>query len=372
MDTTIDITAILVFVVAILPITGIFLAVTPYLMRKGEVFAVTVPTVSIRDPYLTKLKHRYTLFVVILTIIVTLVSTLFLLQKNEMGVLISMIAGVFFIFLGAYALMLYYRKKVGIYKIAQNWQAEHQESTAVLNEMNVPEPLSLKWNLLYIPILIVTAIAGYLGYDAMPAQIPMQVGIGGEITNWAEKTPWIIGLPVLIEAFFAACFCVAHWAIIRSKRYSDPSSPASSKYAYGMFARAQSIYLLVGGLIMTAAMIAMPFNFMGIISFMQSITLVLGAALILIVAAIVVSVVYGQGGARVFRRMQESDTLLADDDRYWKLGIFYYNPEDPSWFLPARFGIGWTCNFARPIVWVFTAGIIAVSIAFMVVIMAIA
>ena len=33
-----------------------------------------------------------------------------------------------------------------------------------------------------------------------------------------------------------------------------------------------------------------------------------------------------------------------DDDKYWVLGCFYYNPNDPSAFVQKRFGIGWTVN----------------------------
>ena len=34
-------------------------------------------------------------------------------------------------------------------------------------------------------------------------------------------------------------------------------------------------------------------------------------------------------------------------DVCWKLGIFYFNPDDPALFVEKRFGIGWTVNFAN-------------------------
>jgi uncharacterized membrane protein len=37
-----------------------------------------------------------------------------------------------------------------------------------------------------------------------------------------------------------------------------------------------------------------------------------------------------------------------DDDAYWRAGIFYVNPDDPSIWVPKRMGIGWTINFGRP------------------------
>ena len=31
----------------------------------------------------------------------------------------------------------------------------------------------------------------------------------------------------------------------------------------------------------------------------------------------------------------------------WKFGIFFYDPDNKKVFVPKRFGIGWTLNFAR-------------------------
>ncbi|MGL5316378.1 MAG: DUF5808 domain-containing protein, partial [Peptostreptococcaceae bacterium] len=33
-----------------------------------------------------------------------------------------------------------------------------------------------------------------------------------------------------------------------------------------------------------------------------------------------------------------------DDDNNWIFGMFYYNPNDPSFFVQKRFGVGWTVN----------------------------
>lgn len=38
-----------------------------------------------------------------------------------------------------------------------------------------------------------------------------------------------------------------------------------------------------------------------------------------------------------------------DEDSYWKVGLIYFNRNDPSIFVEKRFGIGWTLNFANPI-----------------------
>ena len=92
----------------------------------------------------------------------------------------------------------------------------------------------------------------------------------------------------------------------------------------------------------------------------------------IVVGSIALSVVYGQAGSRVFKRMQGDVPLLADDDEHWKLGLFYVNHDDASLFLPERFGIGWTMNFARPATWAIILGGVAVTAAFVVALVLIA
>ena len=39
-------------------------------------------------------------------------------------------------------------------------------------------------------------------------------------------------------------------------------------------------------------------------------------------------------------------------DHAWKLGIIYFNPDDPAFLVEKRFGIGWTLNFGHRWAWV--------------------
>jgi uncharacterized membrane protein len=50
-------------------------------------------------------------------------------------------------------------------------------------------------------------------------------------------------------------------------------------------------------------------------------------------------------------------------DKYWKLGLFYINRNDPALFVEKRFGIGYTLNLGHPGVWVFLAVLVGVFVA---------
>ena len=359
----------LAFTVALVPLTGIMTIVTPFLMRRGEVFAVTVPDTAAHDPYLRRLKRRYALLMATLTAVLTAVGAFGAFTGDAGLALAVLCVGMLLLCIGSYGLMLYFRSKVRSYKKEQGWQASARESVAVVGDAPVPRAVSLKWNLLYLPVIAVTLAIGAVGYAQMPDLIPQHMNFQGEVTEYMEKTPFTILAPALIVAFVAACMAFAHWTILRSKRPSNPSAPATSALAYGMFARAQSILLVAGGLALSVLGPVMELSFIGVIGLEQAGVFVVALALVIVVGSIVVSLVYGQGGSRVFSRMAASERLLADDDEHWKLGVFYYNPDDASLFLPERFGIGWTMNWARPAVWAIVLAGLVLTVAFVAAVM---
>ena len=359
----------LAFTVALVPLTGIMTIVTPFLMRRGEVFAVTVPDTAAHDPYLRRLKRCYALIMSALTAVLTAVGAFGAFTGDAGLALAVLCVGMLLLCVGSYGLMLYFRAKVQSYKKEQGWQASARESVAVVGDAPVPRAVSLKWNFLYLPVIAVTLAIGAVGYAQMPDLIPQHMNFQGEVTEYMEKTPFTILVPALIVAFVAACMAFAHWTILRSKRPSNPSAPATSALAYGMFARAQSILLVAGGLALSLLGPVMELSFIGVIGLGQAGVFVVALALVIVVGSIVISLVYGQGGSRVFSRMAASERLLADDDEHWKLGVFYYNPDDASLFLPERFGIGWTMNWARPAVWAIMLAGLVLTVAFVVVVM---
>jgi uncharacterized membrane protein len=49
---------------------------------------------------------------------------------------------------------------------------------------------------------------------------------------------------------------------------------------------------------------------------------------------------------------QLRDNRDTTPDECWKLGQFYYNPQDPALLVEHRFGLGYSPNFARPLSWI--------------------
>ena len=360
-----DLTLLMLITTLFVPFTGVLMAITPYLMRRGEVFAVTVPASAQQDPFVKRLKRRYAAAVLLATAVFTIAGAACTLAGNGAGVMVVLIGGELVLLVGGYALMLRYRSLTRAYKREQGWVAAAQEAVAVVGEQPVPRAISLKWNLLYVPVILVTAAIGIAAYPHMPDLIPLHADFDGTVNRWEPKGPGVVAFPVIVQLFLVACFAFSHWIILRSKKWSEPGAPATSALAYGLFARAQSVFLLVSGVLVAACVgLAFELSALGAISLGQAAVVVLVATLPLVAGSLVISAVYGQAGSRVFKRMQATDELLVDDDCHWKLGVFYCNPDDASLFLPERFGVGWTVNWARPAAWAIMAGSVLVSVAF--------
>ena len=81
-------------------------------------------------------------------------------------------------------------------------------------------------------------------------------------------------------------------------------------------------------------------------------------AFVFVLVVIVVLARLGQGGSRIpaghDARVPTSAAPVGDrtPDRFWKLGIFYFNPDDSAVLIEKRFGLGYSLNFARPTAWI--------------------
>ena len=368
---------LMVFLVAIVFLSGALLAATPWFMKKGECFAVTIPESAQADERFLAFRKRYAAAVLAVTLICAValgaVSNVALgkmgseADSDSLNAILAaaIVVAATIPLVASFALMLRYRKRVEAIKREEGWKAERDEAVALIGFEEAPVPPSLAWNVVYVPIVLITLAIGLALYPSTPDLVPTHFDFAGNVNQWTPKGPALIAFPLLFEVFMAACFIFSHWMTIRSKKDIDPARPAISAYAYGAFARAECILLLVGGSVLTAVLgIVMILMMAEILSMLVTIALIIVATLILVGATIAVSVVYGQSGSRLVKRLEENGGIIADNDEHWKAGIFYWNKDDASLFLPKRFGVGWTMNWARPAAWLIVGGFTLASIAF--------
>lgn len=154
----------------VVPLMGVTMALTPYLMPKRECFAVTVPDDAATDPYLRRLKRTYLAIMLALTAAATVACAAALALDPEHAFVAALVAAALVLCLGGYGLMLCFRAKVQRYKKAQGWVAEGRRSAGFVGDEPFPKPLSLAWDLLYVPVILITLAMGIVGYPPCPTR----------------------------------------------------------------------------------------------------------------------------------------------------------------------------------------------------------
>lgn len=354
---------------AIVLLVGLILTVTPWLMPKTECFTVTVPHGARNEEPLRGLLRSYTCWMVAITALCVLAwpATLALgridvtTRSGEFVLTLLLFVTTFAPIIASFALMLSYRARVKAVKQERGWTAEHAAAAFVGTE-DFPKPLSLAWNLLYLPLIGGLAAFTLSHYDQFPSQIPMNIDLAGNVTSSVPKSPLTVLFPTFFVAFMGAIFTLVHWGTIHSKKPVDPAAPVSSALAYATFARVQSILMVVGGLLisgLTAGLILA--SSLGAISMVYAAVITMVGTLVFVALVTIISLVMGQSGARLFPDTTATG-MSRDDDEHWLLGTIYCNRNDPSIFVPKRFGIGWTSNIARWETWALVAGLVALCV----------
>lgn len=367
-----EMTIYLLMICLLVPVTGGLLAMTPWLMPRNECFTVTVPASAQDDPVVRGLKRRYTVVMALLSAVLTVFLLLLALRGDPNRAMVWLVVACLALPALSFVLMLWGRRRVRRLKVERGWHAEGSRRAAVVAEGDIPQALGLSWELLNVPVILLTLAIGLVGYEGAPDLIPMHADLAGNITSYAPKSLAVVLMPVLIQVFLVACMAFSHWSIARSKHVSNADAPVSSAWAYGLFARAQSIFLVAMGVALDVSFIGMELSMIGRVTMMQAVVPLLVVTVAAVVGSVVLSVVYGQAGSRILARVGDPDLMPSDDDDHWKLGVFYFDPDDASLFVPDRFGVGWTSNLGRPASWAIIAGFVALTIAFVVAVFAMA
>ncbi len=356
-------TGIIIGIMLTVALEGVILAATPLIMPPTECFTVTVPPSAKGDPRIRPLFRTHTVIVAACTLIGIVCVALLLPTNDDILVTMGMLAATVLPVTASFVYMLHARKLVQAIKREEGWTASPSHTAAIISDETIPRPIPLAWELLHLAVVLALVAFALLAYDRLPDQIPMHAGFDGAVTDYADKSLRVVMFPAIVAAFMGAAFAFSHWSIIHSKRPVDPEAPATSALAYGQFARAQSIVMLAGGLLLSCVIgVTFFLSSLGTIQLGTAGTIVMAASLLFVVPEIWVSLHYGQAGGRLAGELRSSDGIARDDDRYWVLGIFYFNRDDPSIFVPKRFGSGWTLNCGRPVAWA-TIGLFALVMA---------
>ncbi len=205
------------------------------------------------------------------------------------------------------------------------------------------------------PFAVLAASAAYLGahWQQIPARLPLHWNLNGQPDVWAASSPGTVFLPIFIAAVTLTALTLllygtAHW--VRPIYADGPKGRQESR-----FRTIISLMLLV-----IEYWIASRFSMLALRPLLPAALQHPSAAAVFIPGLIAIALTavlmwLGQGGSRRSSAPLRVDSAqpVGDrtEDRFWKLGVFYFNRDDPSVMVEKRFGLGYTVNFARPAAW---------------------
>ncbi len=362
---------ILMYAISCLSIIGFF-SIMPYISRKNISFGISIPEQAWYSPEVETIRKNYLVKGLILSAVILVVAVVSsIIIKLPEGEYLFSIPAMLLILTGYGGLYLSAYKKMKALKAESEWKNQSREVIVVDTSFRRGKyTISAMWLLLYPAIIAFTILLGVALYDQAPNQIPMNFDFSGHVYHYVEKTPRIIYMAPTVQFFLAFIFTFAYWMIIKSKQQIDSANPEKSAEQNRKFRYRWSAFMVFSGVGMQLMFMLMHLSNLGVIRDLRVIAMTpLIFCFLMIAALILVSVTTGQSGNRIHVFQDKNGnkvSITREDDKYWKLGSLYYNPEDPSIFIEKRFGIGWTMNWGRPVSWIIMIGLLILILGMMI------
>jgi uncharacterized membrane protein len=201
------------------------------------------------------------------------------------------------------------------------------------------------WLLQSAPFALLLLAAAYVSahWDQIPDRFPVHWGIDGQVNGWSMRTPLGVYGPLFFGAGMVAMISAVSYGISHAARRIPADGGAERTASPGH----RVALVLIGVEFFVAAM----FSLVALLPLTGSpgVTPILVLAGGVIVGVILLVRWQSRGLAAHAAAGHPGD---GTPDDCWKLGLFYYNPDDAALFVEKRIGFGYTINFARPAAWV--------------------
>ncbi|GGH38512.1 DUF1648 domain-containing protein [Paenibacillus segetis] len=344
---------------------SIMLAFMPYLTRETVSFGVSVSEEHYRSDLLRGMRKTFASISCIIYGILFIIGLIGLLNTTgELGQGITLGVCIIGMILVSTILNLIFYFKMKQLKPSLPPGPTNKTFIAVdTNFRRQKLAVSNKWFLIHFAITVICAIFVFANYDRIPDTIAMKFDFQGNVVRTAAKSMWTVLFPSIMQLIMILMFLLINRSISSSKQQVHAANPEQSVRQNIIFRRRWSMFTLISSFAMIILFTLIQFNMM----YPQSIEIIMFVSVLIpifiVLFALVLSITTGQGGSRIGRSKVGSPIQPVNDDAYWKLGVVYFNPQDPAIWVEKRSGIGWTVNFANPKGWLMLIGIIVIIVA---------
>ncbi|KAA9153087.1 DUF1648 domain-containing protein [Amycolatopsis acidicola] len=333
----------------------------PSVVKPTVPFGVRVPAERAHDPLIEEQRRIYRWWVGTAGIVLVLSGLVLSLVTQQ--ILVSPIITV--ALLGVVAPgYVHARATIRSAKQREEWfQGKRQVTVTDTKRHTEPTPFPWLWALPAVLLLAATVVYGAVRYPDMPATLVLHFNASGQPDHEAAKSLSSVFGVVFLQTGLTALFLGLAYALPRLKPDLDPTRPRSSADQHRRFTSGMARALLVLAACLNVSLGLASWQIWRGAADFPTLPVVLptllGAA-----GLLVFGLRYGQSGNKLPTGEEPAnDATERDDDRYWKLGLFYVNRDDRAVWVPKRFGIGWTVNLGNPVAVAASVLLIAACIA---------
>ncbi|MGJ7911899.1 DUF1648 domain-containing protein [Neobacillus sp. LXY-1] len=334
----------------------------PYWTRKTESFGISIPEDAFYSTDIRNMRKKYAWINGILALLFTVIFYFVSSGHSEHFISIIFPILIFGYIAASFGVYLFFHKKMqDVKNNHKDWIGKSQLIVVDTKFRNQKLTHSNLWMFIPFSLSIFTLAIVLYHYQDIPERFPMQYDFNGEVTRWADKSYRSVLLIPIIQIYMTMLFLFINTIISKAKQQVSAENPEESLRQNIIFRKRWSLFTIIMGTGLVLMLTLQPLSFIYPISHQVLLIAPLVFVIGVCAASIILSITTGQGGSRI-GKAAGGKLIDRDDDRFWKLGMFYFNKNDPAIFLEKRFGIGWTNNWAHPISWVITIGIILIIV----------
>lgn len=336
----------------------------PFIVKRTVVFGVTIPVDEIRNEQLLHYKKLYAILTFFISI--AALALYFIWSKNipstENHLILAGLLLPFVILFISMSHYFYFHMKVTTLKREKQWFKDRKQ--VKVSELNLrTRDEMLPWIVYVVPMVITAGLMVFtlVNYNNLPDQIPTHWGPDGKPDSFTTKT-YLSALTLPLVLLVMNTMFLGVNELTRNSGIKLSAGNIKASRVRQLRLRKYTSWLLF----FISILISMLFTFLQFTTLYENsvsdlliITMPLTFSALVLIGTVLMAIKVGKKDSDLDVEVIDEGTgevINADDDQYWKGGLFYFNPEDPSIFVEKRFGVGWTLNFARPLGYLILVG----------------
>ena len=374
------------------------IGIAPIITRKSLLFGVRIPEEAAKTTEAVKMKKNYIITMIIGGVLVLAILVAQYLLFPDISLLATLYLPLIMMAFQFITFVLSWKKATAL-KAKNNWTVPRTTTvdtkSAVQREQtwNLPKGWYIVSGLIVVALIVLSLVK----YPSLPPVIPTNWGVDMKPDAWTDKSFWSVLMMPIITVALLAGMMLGNIVLYRTKLQVSSEKPEVSYAQHRIYRKMMSEALGIMTLILTIFLGV--FQLMTIDVFIPSQTVMVVMTIVMIVASCFPCVyVYfkaGQGGCKLDIGAEDVGEIAGQarndiekiantpamangggtkvskatlkfnrgDDKFWKLGMFYYNEDDPAMFVEDRFGTNSGFNYARTSSKVITALLIVTILA---------